>query len=693
MTEWGALAHQIGAVLLVGVVIQQFVSWRGQLDLFFLLLLVLVTLVCTTAAAWLWPQHAFELKFLSQLEVLRLGAMLVLGAHLLASNTGGYRRLPQRAAAPLGLAAAGLIVLAIANLNIDTQDMPWGIKLSLEAQASAAGYLLMCAAALMLVMRAALAQTPEARCKSWALWTALGLATVPSLAAYVAVLITDEARPAMDYVALAVPSMAIFLFVAVRWPRWSRAVHLSHGAAFTAALAVASLGYVALIFLGVLALDRWGGNWNALAQLALILVAALALAAVLWSEPHRAQLRVFLHKHFFNYKYDYRDQWLRFIRTLSRGGPGAHLLETVVQALAQIVGSRGGSLWLRADHGPYDLAASLDTPRPSLTREPGDSSLVKFLRTWQWVINVDEYTQDPDLYQDLALPAWLGERKDIWLVVPLMQDVELLGFVVLDRPATAHSINWEDHDLLKTAGRQAATHLAQLMAVQALVEAREFQTFSRLSAFVIHDLKNLVAQLQLVVANAAKHKHNPAFMEDAISTVQNCVAKMNRLLSQLRKGKAQPGKNVSVNIAAILREVVQERGECEPRPTLEMATSTLTVVADHDRLGAVFTHLIQNAQEATPPDGWVKVKVWHDGGQIKIDISDNGCGMDANFIRDRLFRPFDSTKGQGGMGIGAFESREYVRELNGEVDVTSQPGRGSTFLITLPATDAPTAKQ
>lgn len=693
MAEWQSAAHGLGVLLLVGLIIQQFLSWRGQLDLFFLLLAVLAHLVWATAGAWLWPYHAFDLSFLSFLDVLRLGALIVLSAHLLASATGGYRHLPYRAAVPLGLAVGGLVVSALARLAIDGDPTQLDIKLSLGAQLDMAGLLLISSAALMLVLRAAMAQPVTMRHNAWALWIALGWALIPSTAAYIAILITDNAQPAMDYRALANIPMALFLFIAVRWPSWSRAVHLSHGAVFTVALAVACFSYVGLILLGVVALDTWGGNWSALALLALGLLAALALAAVLWSEPHRAQLRVFLHKHFFNYKYDYRDQWLRFIRTLSRGGPGAHLLETVVQALAQIVGSRGGSLWLRADHGPYDLAASLESPRPSVAREPMDSSLVKFLRTWQWVINVDEYAQDPELYQDLTLPPWLCERNDVWLVVPLMQDVELLGFIVLDRPATTHHINWEDHDLLKTAGRQAATHLAQLMAVQALVEAREFQTFSRLSAFVIHDLKNLVAQLQLVVANAAKHKHNPAFMEDAIGTVQNCVAKMNRLLSQLRQGKAQPGKVVVVNVAATLREAVQEREESEPRPTLEIVNSSLTVAADHDRLSAVFTHLIQNAQEATPPDGWVRVKAWRDGYHIKVEISDNGCGMDANFIRDRLFRPFDSTKGQGGMGIGAFESRDYVRELNGEIEVISQPGRGTTFLITLPVTDASTGKQ
>ena len=58
--------------------------------------------------------------------------------------------------------------------------------------------------------------------------------------------------------------------------------------------------------------------------------------------------------------------------------------------------------------------------------------------------------------------------------------------------------------------------------------------------------------------------------------------------------------------------------------------------------------------------------------------------MDADFIANRLFQPFDSTKGVTGMGIGVYQSRGYIRFLDGELDVSSQPGKGTTFKITLP---------
>jgi signal transduction histidine kinase len=124
--------------------------------------------------------------------------------------------------------------------------------------------------------------------------------------------------------------------------------------------------------------------------------------------------------------------------------------------------------------------------------------------------------------------------------------------------------------------------------------------------------------------------------------------------------------------------------EQEPRPSLECKSNDIQINADRDRFSAVLEHLIQNAQEATSPDGYVNVTLWKEHQTAIVEIRDNGCGMDDKFIRDRLFRPFDSTKGQGGMGIGAYESRDYVRELNGDIQVKSEPGQGSTFRVEIP---------
>jgi putative PEP-CTERM system histidine kinase len=176
-------------------------------------------------------------------------------------------------------------------------------------------------------------------------------------------------------------------------------------------------------------------------------------------------------------------------------------------------------------------------------------------------------------------------------------------------------------------------------------------------------------------------------MEDAVATVRNSVDKMSRLLGQLRS--TMPGQRVDrVDLGAVLREAVAERAHQPPQPHLVVETIGDTVVyADRDRLIAVVGHIIQNAQEATPASGNVTVRLRQASQQAEIEVSDSGVGMDAAFIRDRLFKPFDSTKGLTGMGIGAYECREFVRTLGGRVDVSSSPGQGTRFSMILPVAE------
>jgi putative PEP-CTERM system histidine kinase len=258
--------------------------------------------------------------------------------------------------------------------------------------------------------------------------------------------------------------------------------------------------------------------------------------------------------------------------------------------------------------------------------------------------------------------------------------------VLANSPAQNH-FNWEDSDLVKTAGRQVAVHLAQLESSQALAEAKQFEARNRMSSYVMHDLKNLIAQLSLVVTNAGKHKHNPRFMEDAIATVDNSVQKMNRLLEHLRSDSKQPQETESIELCEVLAEVVQMMSSGKPVPTLDCQARGISILADQDRFGAIIGHLIRNAQDATPDDGRVIVRLFKRNVHATIEVQDNGCGMDSDFIKDRLFRPFDSTKGKAGMGIGVYETRDYIHKLGGDLEVISRVGEGSTFRIRLPISD------
>ena len=280
-------------------------------------------------------------------------------------------------------------------------------------------------------------------------------------------------------------------------------------------------------------------------------------------------------------------------------------------------------------------------------------------------------------------PELLADER-LWLIVPLQHDDELMGFVILARPRSPQAVNWEVIDMLKIAARQAASYLALDRAARALADARQFEGFNRLSAFVVHDLKNLIAQLSLVAKNAERHRQNPAFVDDAIATIRNSVDKMNRLLAQLRSpgergqgpgGPATGGRGGGARAC----DAGTGPGAGNGRPD-----APLEVRANADRLASVISHVVQNAQEATARDGQVIVP----SGRAELRQSSRcatlALGMDAEFVRERLFKPFDSTKGLTGMGVGAYDAREFIVSLGGRVVVESAPGQGTVFRIFVP---------
>lgn len=485
--------------------------------------------------------------------------------------------------------------------------------------------------------------------------------------------------------ALTVP---LILVSAARSPGWAVEVHVSRGFVFhTAALLGAGVYLLAMAAAGYY-IRLFGGSWGAVAQTVFFVGAAIVLAAVLFSGSLRASLRVFLAKHFFSYKYDYRHEWLRFTRLLSTGEPGQPVRERALQALAGLMESPGAALWLPGEDGSYRQVARWNMPEIVVT-EPADDSLPYFLSKEQWVIDLQEFERSPEMYGELRLPKWLLQLTKAWLIVPLVLHDRMCGFVVLARAISPRDINWEDRDLLKTAGGQAAVYLAQAEANEALVLARQFESFNRLATFVVHDLKNVIAQLSLMLANAEKHKHKPEFQEDMLETVANATQKMSRLLTQLRAGYQTAQGATVVNLGDLLDALIREKAAQHPAPTLSRPDAAIWVMADRERLARVLGHLIQNAIEATPETGEVAVALTEQGANVEVVVRDTGHGMDEAFIREKLFRPFTSTK-PSGMGIGAFECREYVRELQGDIRVSSEIGRGSLFSVVLPRHVRPT---
>nr|WP_152025257.1 XrtA/PEP-CTERM system histidine kinase PrsK [Congregibacter litoralis] len=471
-----------------------------------------------------------------------------------------------------------------------------------------------------------------------------------------------------------------WLIVAIaRNSNWRMDVHVSRHVVFhTVTLMAAGAYLLAMAIIGYF-IKYLGGNWGGVLQVSFLAGSSALLVTLLFSGTLRARLRVWLSKHFFSYRYDYRVEWLRFTEELAalENVPGG-----IIRTMATITQSPGGILLHQNDGGQLNELATWELDRPNV-RESGN--LQHWITDSGWVIDLLEWRRKPDLYTDLQLPPWIADHDKLWLIVPLFFQGTLEGLLMLARTDLKDSVNWEDRDLLKTAGKQAAALLAQQRASHALIEARQFDAFNRLSAYVIHDLKNILAQQSLMVSNAQKHRHNPAFVDDMIGTVENSVNRMQRLMDQMRSGMrtAEPGL---VDLGDLLEKTIRQRASLLPHPTLDVA-EVVAVVADRERLTTVFGHLIQNAQEATDDTGVIMVTVTVTGGAARVSIQDSGVGMTPEFVQQKLFKPFESTKGLTGMGIGAFESREYVRQLGGDITVSSTPGQGTQFTVSLPVAD------
>lgn len=467
---------------------------------------------------------------------------------------------------------------------------------------------------------------------------------------------------------------------------WVRSIQVSRRAVFYSATLLLAGGY--LLFLALIGyyVRYFGGQWGRALQFGLLFAGGLALVLLVLSASLRARVRVFIGKHFFSYRYDYREEWLAFTAMLSSNSSPQEVGVLVIRALANIVECPAGSLWTKAEDGSgYLQVAAWNVPQQA-HREPPDSVLAGFLREKAWVIDVEGYRRTPADYGSLNLPPWLLAGDKVWAVIPLHDGSDLLGFVVLAPPRTPVDLNWEARDLLKTASRQAAGYLAQMRATEALLESRKFDAFNRMSAFVVHDLKNIVTQLSLMMKNASRLRDNPEFQEDMLLTVESSLEKMRRLMLQLREGVAPPGGVRGVELAAIVERLGQTARQAGRRLDVELV-EPLATRGHEDRLERVLGHLVQNALDATPPSGRVWVRVNRYSGQVRVEVGDTGQGMSEEFIRTRLFKPFSSTK-HSGMGIGTYESAQYIRELGGSIEVDSEPGRGTTLTVLLPLFDS-----
>jgi putative PEP-CTERM system histidine kinase len=483
---------------------------------------------------------------------------------------------------------------------------------------------------------------------------------------------------------LAMPLLAIY---AARGREEGPEIAVSRRAVLHSATLMGAGLYLIAMALAGYYVQRFGGTWSKFLQVLFLFGAALLFLASVFSASFRAHLRVLVEKNLFRYKYDYRGEWLRFIRTTSERHGDTDLRGRVIEAVCDIMDSPEGGLWLEREAGKYALAASRNLSRWALDQTQAtidaETPLARFLERTQWIIEVEEFAAAPAHYDGLReLPVWLRSIDRLWLIVPLIRQERLFGIMMIGRPRAHRTLTWEDFDLLKIVGRQAASYIAEEETSQALAEARQFEAFNKRFAFVAHDIKNLASQLSLILSNAERHRGNEAFQRDANETLRQSVDKLNRMLRQINAPPSRETKTSAIALAPLLSDVVAKRGSMQPPISLEVQFD-VAVAADEDRLRAVVEHLVQNAVDAVGVEGNIQVRLTGKDKMAIIEIEDDGPGMAVEFIREKLFRPFATTK-ESGYGIGVYESRDYAVKLGGRLDVVSEPGKGTIMRMSLP---------
>jgi putative PEP-CTERM system histidine kinase len=468
----------------------------------------------------------------------------------------------------------------------------------------------------------------------------------------------------------AVPLLAVAM---ARNRDWRVDIHVSRSLVLhTAALVASGVFCMSLAAAGLLVREL-GGAWGPQFELLTLVGSAVVLVAVMGSRDLRVHLKRFVTRHFYSHRFDYRTEWLRFVETVSQPGVQGDTLQLrVVRALAQIVDSPAGSLWCSQDGGAFVPEAMWNLPIEQGLKLQADHAFLSGFRDGSWI------QEGPAA----ATAAWPFDPANAWVAIPLAHGEILIAFVILAPPPNSYRLDWETFDLLRAAGRQAASYLAEERSARALGDSRVLNDFSKRFAFVVHDFKNLTSQLGMVVANASRHMDNPEFRSDMLETLESSVARMNRLIEQMRVGSRQVPPQI-IEPDAVIADLARELYALGIPIQTRLEARDCKMAIDRDQFRSILSHLINNAREAAQSSSEVVLASHRTGHCITIDVIDTGPGMDDKFIREEFLRPFRSTK-SGGMGIGGYQICEMLRLAGGELDVISAKGSGTVMRCTFP---------
>ena len=483
-----------------------------------------------------------------------------------------------------------------------------------------------------------------------------------------------------------VPVRTVFLIAAVAMMTYSRLkrgngvkVYVSRQVMYKSVVLLMIGLYLMVLGLTGEGMKHFGAGFQQAFMIIISLAVGLGILVVLLSETAKRNLRVLIHKNFYQNKYDYQNQWLQFTDRLSSSMTGDELLNSIVSGFCDTFGMRCGALLLLdQERGIYRQSAEIGIQSGTITFKSGDAAIA-YLVEHKWVADLREGNPEFDAGQTSFFKA-----NDLAFLIPLFIKDRIDGFVILGKPLNKdETYNYEDFDLMKTLARQASSTLLNLHLSDQLASAREMEAIGKVSAFVLHDLKNLVSAISLMLENAKDFMAVPEFQNEMLISLGKTVAKMNILITRL---KHLPEKISLQRTPVDLLKLAHETASLVMGGEFQVTGSSVIAEVDQNEFQKVALNLMLNAAEASEGKTPVTVEVGGEGAAY-FRVRDEGCGISDTFLHNHMFTPFMTTKSKG-LGIGLYQCKQIVEAHGGKIEVVSEISKGSQFTVWLPLTNA-----
>ncbi len=417
-------------------------------------------------------------------------------------------------------------------------------------------------------------------------------------------------------------------------------------------------------------------------------IGLVALGLFALSGKLRRRVHFFISTHFYVNKYEYRDEWLALSRRLQGTLTEADVVEALRQVLAESLYTANITIWLGdAGHGyrPLSLSGNPGGKTGASALAP-DDPMVRFLKTHP-CFYVEEEEPDREWGAVAEKKETLLADLDLVLMAPLFIGDQLVGLIGLGPEFTGGRYGHDDFDLLTALGTQTASALLAARMAEELANARERQAWDKLSAFVLHDVKNAATMLSLVRENASNHIQEPEFQQDMLDAVDDALARMSKVQKRLSmlKGEVTPAPQ-DLELGRFLNERCRQISAKLGGMKVEIACEAkIRMHADPEFLSRIMENLLLNAFEAGGDRTVIRINVRKDDahGQAIIEITNNGPGIAGDLLPNALFEPFKTTRPRG-TGIGLWQTKRPVTDLKGSVSAENMPEGGARFVVKLP---------